>query len=357
VSPESAGTPVAPASKVSPKRSRWRRALAIGIALAVVVATFVFVLPKIANYGDVWDAIKELSGQQIGLLIGATLLNLATFAPPWQAALPGLGFLQAFILTQVSTASTYVAPGGAAVGIATSYAMLRAWGFRGSRIGLAATIVGVWNQFALLIFPVVGLALLTLSNERNPLLETVALVGLVVVLVGVSVFAAGLSTDRLACWLGNLLARIVNWVLRRVRKGPVGWSGESLVALRAEALDLLGRRWHVLTLATLAGQLTVFVLFLVCLRTLGVSPQEVSVVEAFASWALVRVLGSIPITPGGIGVVEVGLTGALVGFGGDNAEVVAAVLVYRFLTMVPTLVLGFAGLMAWRRFRPRLAEG
>jgi hypothetical protein len=36
---------------------------------------------------------------------------------------------------------------------------------------------------------------------------------------------------------------------------------------------------------------------------------------------------------------------------------VAAVLVYRFLTMVPTLVLGFAGLMAWRRFRPRLAEG
>src|SRR6266496_754057 len=35
-----------------------------------------------------------------------------------------------------------------------------------------------------------------------------------------------------------------------------------------------------------------------------------------------------------------GLTAALVGFGGDNAEVVAAVLVYRFLTIVPTLVLG-----------------
>ena len=63
MSPESAGTPVAPASKVSPKRSRWRRALAIGIALAVVVATFVFVLPKIANYGDVWDAIKDLSSK------------------------------------------------------------------------------------------------------------------------------------------------------------------------------------------------------------------------------------------------------------------------------------------------------
>ena len=40
-------------------------------------------------------------------------------------------------------------------------------------------------------------------------------------------------------------------------------------------------------------------------------------------------------------MVELGLTTALVGFGGGNqAEVVAAVLVYRFLTMVPTLVIG-----------------
>ena len=57
----------------------------------------------------------------------------------------------------------------------------------------------------------------------------------------------------------------------------------------------------------------------------------------FAAWTLVRLLGSLPFTPGGIGVVELGLTGALVGFGGNNAGVVAAVLLYRFLTMIPTL--------------------
>ena len=62
--------------------------------------------------------------------------------------------------------------------------------------------------------------------------------------------------------------------------------------------------------------------------------------EAFAAWSLARILGSIPITPGGIGVVELSLTATLIGFGGNNAGVVAAVLVYRFLTMVPTLVLG-----------------
>ena len=71
--------------------------------------------------------------------------------------------------------------------------------------------------------------------------------------------------------------------------------------------------------------------------------------EAFAAWSLARILGSIPITPGGIGVVELSLTAALIGFGGNNAGVVAAVLVYRFLTIVPSLVLGMVAAGVWRR--------
>ena len=100
-----------------------------GVAVAVVVATFVFVLPRIADYRDVWGAVKTLSWTEVALLLGATLLNLVTFAPPWMAALPGLRFRQAFVVTQASTASTYVAPAGVAVGMALSFAMLRAWGF------------------------------------------------------------------------------------------------------------------------------------------------------------------------------------------------------------------------------------
>ena len=105
-------------------------------------------------------------------------------------------------------------------------------------------------------------------------------------------------------------------------------------------------------LTTVAGHLTVFLVLLVSLRTLDVSASEVSAVEAFAAWALVRLLGSIPIPPGGLGVVELGLTTALVGFGGNQVEVVAAVLVYRFLTIVPTLVIGLAAGATWKRYRP-----
>jgi uncharacterized protein (TIRG00374 family) len=136
----------------------------------------------------------------------------------------------------------------------------------------------------------------------------------------------------------------------------VTWTGDSFVRFRNEAIDLLRRRWHVLTLATLAGHLTVFLLLLFCLRVFGVSAAEVDLIEAFAAWSLVRLLGSIPITPGGLGIVEVGLTTALVGFGGQNAEVVAAVLVYRFLSIVPTLVLGLLSGATWKRHHPGAVE-
>ena len=333
-------------------RSRRRQLIGIGVGLAVVAVTFVFVLPRIADYGDVWRVVTQLSWQQIGVLLLATLLNLVTYAPPWMAALPGLGFRRAFVVTQASTASTYIAPGGAAVGVAVSYALLRAWGFAGGAVGVAAAVTGIWNQFVLLGFPAVALVLLTLQKEQNALLQTVALIGLAVFVVAATGFAVGLSSPKLAGLVGETAARLVNRGLRLVRRGPVGWTGDSFVRFRNDAVGLLRRRWHVLTLATLAGQLAVFVLFLVSLRVLDVSANEVSAVEAFAAWSLVRLLGSLPITPGGIGVVEVGLTTALVGFGGANAEVVAAVLVYRFLTIVPTLVLGLVAGGTWRRLKP-----
>jgi uncharacterized protein (TIRG00374 family) len=316
------------------------------------VATFIFVLPRIANYREVWAVVEELSWQQIGALLLATALNLVTFAPPWMAALPGLSFLRAFVLTQASTASTYIAPGGAAVGVGLAYAILRGWGFAGSSVGLAVAVTGIWNQFSLLAFPAVSLALLTLEQEKNGLLQTVATIAFAVFVVAAAGFAAALSTPKLARLIGEMAASLVNWVLRLFRRGPVGWSGDSFVRFRNQAIGLLRHRWLVLTLSTLAGQLSVFLLFLVSLRVLGVSAAEVSAVEAFAAWSLTRLLGSLPITPGGIGVVEVGLTTALVGFGGGNAEVVAAVLVYRFLSIVPTLLIGLIAGAMWRRLTP-----
>ena len=321
--------------KPEKSRSRVRRLAGIGLGLAVIVATFIFVLPRIADYRDVWDVVTKLSWPEIGALLLVTIVNLATFAPPWQAALPGLRFLEAFALTQAVSASTYIAPGGPAVGLALAYGMLRRH-FPRKAVTLALAVTTVWGQFALLGLPSLALVLLTLSGEKHALLQTVAFVGLGIFVFAAAAYAAGLFSARLARWVGNMAARITTWGLRHARKEPVKWSGETFAEFRRDAIGLLRHRWHILTLATLVGHLTVFCVLLVSLRVFDVTAGEVSVIEAFAAWSLIRLLGSIPITPGGLGVIELGLTTALVGFGGANAEVVAAVLVYRFLTLVPT---------------------
>jgi uncharacterized protein (TIRG00374 family) len=333
-------------------RRTTRRLLGGGLAAVVVIAVFVFFLPRIADYRDVWDVVRDISWQDGLLLIAATALNIVTFAPPWMAALPGLRFRQALMMSQASTALSIVSPAGAAVGMAGSYSMLRSWGFAAGPVGLAVAVTGIWNQFANFTFPVVGLALLTSVNERHPALQTAALAGLVALVVSLGAFALALSSARRARWIGDRAARHGNRLKRLLRRGPVGWDGESLARFRRRALDLLRRRWHVLTVATLLGNLTVYVVLLVCLRAVGIHSAEVSALEAFAAWSLVRILGALPLTPAGLGFVELGLTGALVAFGASNADAVAATLLYRGLTVLPTLALGLLAAATWRTHYP-----
>ena len=333
-----------------------KRGLAAGVGLVVVLGTFIFVLPQFANYGDVWAAVKELSWRWIAILLATVAINIVTFAPPWMAALPGLRFLPALTVTQASTASTYLAPGGPAVGVGLSAAILLDWGFSAGAVTLAVTLTGIWNQLAILGFPTVAFAVLTLNGGNGAALQTVAALALVAFLGVAGAFAAAIASGPMASRIGDFAARVANRLLRLVRRGPVAWDGRSFVRFRARAIGLLRRRWHVLTLTTLAGQLSVFLVLLASLRALGVAPTEVSAIEAFAAWSLARVIGSLPVTPGGLGLVEVGLTTVLVGFGGNRAGAVASVLLYRFLTIAPTLLLGAAAAASWRRYRPRTAN-
>jgi putative heme transporter len=329
-----------------------RRVLGAAGSIAVVVLVFVFVLPQIADYRDVLDVVRGLGWQDWLVLAAAVVLNLATFAPPWMAVLPGLGFREAMAMTQASTALSIISPAGAAVGMAASYSMLRSWRFGASQVALAVTIAGVWNQLVNLFFPVVALALLTAEGQDNPGLRTAALIGVAVLIVAVVAFALMLSRAGRARRIGALAARVASRTLRIVRRGPVTWGAESFARFRSQALGLLRRRWHVITIATLAGHLAVFLLLVVCLRVVGITDAEVTVVEAFAAWALVRILGALPLTPAGVGFVEVGLSGALVAFDAPNAEAVAATLLYRALTVLPTLALGLVAVATWRTHHP-----
>ena len=131
----------------------------------LVVGVFVFVLPRVADYGAVWDVIKGLSTKDIALLVVAAILNVMTFAPPWMAALPGLSFRNALLMSQSSAAASSVMPGGDAIGMALSYSMLRKWNFRVEQVAVATGATAVWNVIANVLFTVVAVGILAIGGQ------------------------------------------------------------------------------------------------------------------------------------------------------------------------------------------------
>ena len=106
--------PVAEQELTAPRRDRRRlikRGLLIALSVGVIVATFAYFLPSIANYADVWKVVKGLSWEWVVALVVATCINLATFAPPWMIALPGLGFIRAMAARLICTGFRYTDPG------------------------------------------------------------------------------------------------------------------------------------------------------------------------------------------------------------------------------------------------------
>ena len=340
------------AAPAAPRSRRWRRPGRIGgavLSVAIIVGVFALALPKIADYGEVWGVWTTLGAGMAVALAAVAVVNVLSFAPPWLVALPGLHFIDAVRMTQASTAASLVAPGGPAVGITMQVAMLRSRDLPARAIALAVGLVGFASQLAIYGLPVIALLGLTASGGRDGRLDTVAVVGLAMFTGIVLVIGAWLSSGRLAHRMGELAARVASTVKGWVNARPVAWGGDSFRLFRAEALALLRRRWPMLTVTTLGNALTDLLVLTVSLRAVGIAGDQVSLIEVFAAWSVVRVLAEIPLTPGGLGVVEVALSGILVGFGAPNDAAVAGVLLYRFLQFAPTLGVGLVAGATWRK--------
>jgi uncharacterized protein (TIRG00374 family) len=328
-----------------------RRRLVIRMVLAVVVVAAVYlgVLPRLIDVQQVGATLQAMTWLELATLGAAAVWNLVSYLLPQLAALPGLSFRQAVLESHTSTAVGNLLPAGQAVGLGVTYRFYSSYGFDRGPIALSLLVQGVWNNFVKLGMPIVALGLLVISRQAAGGLAPAALVGLVVFVLALAAFAFGLSGEGRAARLGRALAGAAAALRRLVRRpGRPDWE-RGVVAFRAQAITLLRGRWHWLTAATLVSHLSLFLVLLLALRHVGVSEAEVSWVEALAAFALVRLLSAIPITPGGLGVVELGLAAALVLAGGQKAQVVAAVLVFRVLTFILPIPLGALTWWLWRR--------
>ena len=334
---------------MAPRRRSWVRVVQFGLGLALVIVTFAVFLPKVADYGSVWAEARSMSWPQLVLLLAVAVWNVLTFGPNWMVALPGLRYRQSLEVTMAGTAVANVVPAGSAVSFGVTWAMLREWGFKRPAVARALVINGVWNHLTNVGYPLVALLLLTLTGGKDENLTRASIVGAILFGLSVGFLVAILHSERQAYRFGALWDRVATWIARIFRRGPVKGSGAALANFRLDSLDLLRRRWLALTVAIIVGTLSVFLVMFVALRVTGVPRTDVSLVEAFTAWSLIRLLTAIPLTPGGVGITELGLVGTLTGFGGSNPKVVAAVLLYRALTYLPPVLLGALVAFTWRR--------
>ena len=330
-----------------------RRQLVVRVLLAIAVVAVVYLglLPRLVDVDQVWATLRAMTWLELVTLLAAAVWNLVSYLLPQLAAMPGLSLGQAALESHSSTAVGNLLPAGQAVGLGVTYRFYSSYGFGGRPIALSLLVQGVWNNFVKLGMPIVALGLLVLSGDAAGELAPAAVVGLVVFLVALAGFAFGLSDEGRAARLGGALATGAAALRGLVRRpGRPDWA-RGAVAFRAQAITLLRGRWHWLTLTTLASHLSLFLVLLLALRHVGVSEAEVSWIEALAAFALVRLLSAFPLTPGGLGVVELGLAAALVLAGGGEAPVVAAVLVFRVLTLLLPIPIGAVTWWLWRRRR------
>jgi len=329
--------------------ARRRQVFQIVLAVAVVTVIFVRFLPNMADFTKVWATIRAMTWGEISILAVAAIWNILSYLPVQVASLPGLTYLQAFLVTQASTAIANTVPAGGAVGVGVQFAMYRSFGIPTAKVSLSVAVSGIWNNFVKFGMPIVALALLAIQGKANAKLLLSALAGVAALAVAIGLFALVLAREDAARRIGEQLGKIWSGLRRLVRRPPVtGW-GDGAVRFRTQTLDLLEGRWLRLTVFTIVSHFSLYLVLLLALRDVGVSEDELSWIEVLAAFAFVRLVTVVPITPGSLGVVELLLAAALIRAGGDRAQVVAAVLVYRVLTYLLPIPLGAACYLIWSR--------
>jgi uncharacterized protein (TIRG00374 family) len=169
-----------------------------------------------------------------------------------------------------------------------------------------------------------------------------------------ALFAIGfvlMRSDRAVRRLGRAAA----WVLGKVRRNRPAPKDlpERLLEQRNTVRSTLGERWP-LALAAAAGRwLFDFLTLQAALAALGASPP---ISLALLAYCTAQLLGQLPLTPGGLGIVEAGMTGTLALAGVSGGAAALATLVYRLGSYWLQLP---AGLVGWilhrRRYGPVLA--
>ena len=351
LTPEEVVDPLAVVSAELHRKSNKRRVTEIIISLAVVVTIFLFVIPAVtgSHYSDIWEQIRGLSRGEFAALFAIWFVAMLAYTGVLTNTLPGLKHVQALTVNFAGSAVSNVMPFGGAVGVGATYAIDMSWGFNAPSVTLSILVSGVWNVFAKLGMPIVALMLLVISGDATGKLIIPTIIGLVALVLAASGLALIMRSERLAERIGRLAQSIISWLCRITRRRSTPDVVTAVLDFRHRSIGLVRQRWLPITLWIVAFNLIQFLLLFACIRAIGV--EGISWSEAFAAFAFVRLLETIPITPSGVGFVEAGAASALIGFGGSDNGSTAAVFLFRGFVYLLEIPMGALAWVVWASMR------
>jgi uncharacterized membrane protein YbhN (UPF0104 family) len=285
------------------------------------------------------------------LLIAAAAA--ASMASSWiviLSVLPSVRLREAAVVNLGSSAVANTLPAGGALAMGVSWSMLSGWGISTADYALYTLVSGIWNVFARLALPIIALLILVTVSRPSAGLITAAAAGLGLLCAATAGLGLLLRSESFALRTGCALWRAFQVGCRRLHRQPPpnvpGW----LPGFRGRAAALLASRGWRITAATVAGNLTLWLVLLACLRGTGLSQAQAPWQTSLAAFAFVRLLTALPVTPGGLGITEFGLIGILAATADHraSAQVTAAVLLYRAVTYLPPIPLGALACLTWR---------
>jgi putative heme transporter len=177
----------------------------------------------------------------------------------------------------------------------------------------------------------------------------VSLLGVLAIAVFGTVLWLVFRDEDSARRLGRRGDRIVNWLLRPFHRSESGRVERAVLGFRDTSADVIRERGRLLTVAVLVSQFAVLVLVLFCVRAAGIPAGKVGFLPVLLSFAVARLAGALPVTPGGLGSVDASFTGMLIAFGATSNQALAADLVWRATTYFPPIILGIVTYLLWRR--------
>lgn len=337
----------------APGRTAWIRRARRVLVLGLLVAAGLTISSQWGTLQSGIDRLADLQWRELRWAVYAEALALVALAVlTWQLLASGGGrvrFGSMLGLTLASNALALTLPGGPVWAATFSFTQLRR---RGVHASLSAYALGVTWTFSALALGAVALVGVDLAGSDGPaapfrIAATVATAALVLLVVG---FIVLLRSGRFRAFADRRLARVAShprvaaplarclgWV-RWVRSVPLG------KAVLARCVGAAILNWIFDCGCLICSILAVG----------GHVPWQ----GVLAAYGVTQLAAVLPITPGGIGVVEGTLSLLLISYHVPAATAVAAVLLYRILSFWILAALGWAtvgGLVALQRRDVRVA--